>query len=151
MPLAVRDFARLINAFDPAEPMPIARDEIVACAKELLQPRNAVHPGEQVPRRKSAINLVHSIRPNIDLPVGVNKAQAGVKVGTREDGEPLFNAGRLARQVLEAAIAVKAANATDAPQTEAAFAVVHDYGTGFVHIFKVPFVLQVCMIIQQKY
>ena len=148
MPLAVRNFARLINAFDSAKPMPIARYKIVASAKELFQPRNAVHPGEQIPRRKPAINLVHSIRPNIDLPAGVNEAQACVKVGTGKDGEPLFDAGRLARQVLEAAIAVKAANATDAPQAEAAFAVVHDYGTRFVHIFfvhifKVPFALQV--------
>ena len=143
MPLAVRDFARFIGAFDPAKPMPIARDEIVASAKELLQPRNAVHPGKQVPRRKPTINLVHGIRPDIDLPAGVNEAQAGVKIGTGEDGESLFNAGRLARQVLEAAVAVKAANATDAPQAEAAFAVVHDYGTGFVHIFKTPSALQV--------
>ena len=150
MPLAVRDFARFISAFDPAKPMPIARDETVASAKELLQPWNAVHPGKQVPRRKPAINLVHSIRPNIDLPASVNEAQAGVKVRTGKDGKPLFNASRLARQVLEAAIAVKAANAADAPQAEAAFAVVHDYGTGFIHIFKVSFVLQGLLSIQQK-
>ena len=135
MPLAVRDFARLIGAFDPAKPMPIARDEIIARAKELFQSRNAVHPDEQIPRRKPAINLVHSIRSDIDLPAGVNEAQAGVKIRTREDGKPLFDANRLARQVLKAAIAVKAANAADAPQAEAAFAVVHDYGTGCVHNF----------------
>ena len=150
MPLAVRDFARFISAFDPAEPMPIARYKIVASAKELLQSRNAVHPSKQVPRRKPAINLVHGIRPNIDLPTSVNEAQAGVKVRTGEDGKPLFDTGRLARQVLEAAIAVKAANAADAPQTEAAFAVVHDYGPVFAHIFKVPSALRVFMIIQQK-
>ena len=147
MPLAVRDFARLINAFNPAKPMPIARYKIVASAKELLQSRNAVHPSKQVPRRKPAVNLVHSIRSDIDLTASVNEAQAGVEVRPGEDGEPLFDAGRLARQILKAAIAVKAANAADAPQAEAAFAVVHDYGTGFVHISKVSFVT---MSIQQK-
>ena len=150
MPLAVRDFARLISAFDPAEPMPIARDEIVASAKELFQSRNAVHPGEQMPRRKPAVNLVHGVRPDIDLPASVNEAQAGIKVRTGQDGKPLFNANRLARQVLKAAVAVKAANAADAPQAEAALSIVHDYGTGFAHISKVPSALRVFMIIQQK-
>ena len=95
-----------------------------------------------MPRRKPAINLVHSIRPDINLPASLNEAQAGVKVGMGKDREPLFNAGRLARQVLEAAGAVKAANAADAPQAEAAFAIVHDYRTRFAH-FEMPSALQV--------
>ena len=58
--------------------MPIACYETVASAKELFQPWNAVHPGEPIPRRELAVNLVHSIRSDIDLSTSVNEAQAGV-------------------------------------------------------------------------
>ena len=129
--------------------MPIARDEAVASAKELLQSRNAVHPGEQMPRRQPAVNLVHGIRPDIDLPASMDEAQAvwrgkySKRPVLKSERERTGNRSSMpsvwrGRYSSEATVAVKAANAADAPQAETAFAVVHDYRKSFAHILRYP-------------
>ena len=99
----------------------------------MLEHRDEIGPSEQVVGAIGGKSGTHGIRADIDLPVGANEVQAGLEVGTSENGKPLLHAVGLARQILKAAIAVDAADAADTPKTETTFAVVHDDGAEFAH------------------